>query len=236
MVSTDAVAAKPRCAVQPFFLDTPRGPMFAVHRQPADAAALRGHVLVVAGFNEEMNRCRSMLTLLAEHLAALGFGTLVIDLHGTGDSAGGYVDGRWEAWRDDIALARAWLDARPGGCVALLGVRLGAMLAAEALRNFQQHGRRIAGTNFALEVQSHHLEQRHCAVQRAGAFGARETVQHFGVGRQHHLEGVGRFLHCGQHEARAQALALEPQGIAHGIECAIGAIYRQQDFHGSSPK
>jgi exosortase A-associated hydrolase 2 len=135
MVSTEGVAAKPRCAVQPFFLDTPRGPMFAVHRQPADAAALRGHVLVVPGFNEEMNRCRSMLTLLAEHLAAIGFGALVIDLHGTGDSAGAYVDGRWDAWREDIALARASLDARPGACVGYLGVRLGAMLAADALRD-----------------------------------------------------------------------------------------------------
>jgi hypothetical protein len=68
--------ASPRCAALPFFLDTPSGPMFCLHRTPANAE-LRGSVLFIPAFNEEMNRCRSMLTLQAESLAAQGIGSLV---------------------------------------------------------------------------------------------------------------------------------------------------------------
>lgn len=117
--------------LQPFFLDVPGGRRFAVQHRPAAGAQVRGHVLVAAPFNEEMNRCRSMLTLQALAFARLGFGTLLIDLHGTGDSDGDYRDGRWSGWLDDLRHAQAWLGAQPGGCRGLLGVRLGAMLASE---------------------------------------------------------------------------------------------------------
>lgn len=119
--------------VEPFFLPTPGGPLFAVLHRPADSVPLRGHVLVVPPFNEEMNRCRSMVTLQARELAQRGFATLLLDLHGTGDSAGEHGDARWAIWLDNLRAALAWLAARPGGCVALLGIRLGAILAAEVI-------------------------------------------------------------------------------------------------------
>lgn len=115
----------------PFFMETPSGRLFAVHHQPAAGVALRGNVLCALPFNEEMNRCRSMVTLQAQALAKIGIGTLVVDLFGTGDSEGGYVDARWDIWLDNLASSHAWLQARPGGCVALWGIRLGAILAAE---------------------------------------------------------------------------------------------------------
>lgn len=117
--------------VEPFFLDTPGGRAFAVHHRPRDSATIRGNVLCVPPFNEEMNRCRSMMTLQAQALVALGFGTLVIDLHGTGDSAGDYRDARWQIWLEDIHAARRWLEMQAGGLSAILGVRLGAVLAAQ---------------------------------------------------------------------------------------------------------
>ena len=119
--------------VEPFFLPTPGGPVYAVLHRPADTVPLRGHVLVVPPFNEEMNRCRSMVTLQARELAQRGFATLLLDLHGTGDSAGEHGDARWAIWQDNLRAALAWLAARPGGCVALLGIRLGAILAAELM-------------------------------------------------------------------------------------------------------
>jgi exosortase A-associated hydrolase 2 len=119
--------------VEPFFLPTPGGPAFAVLHHPAAGVAPRGHVLVVPPFNEEMNRCRSMVTLQAREFAKQGFGTLLLDLHGTGDSAGEHGDARWAIWLDNLKAALAWLQARPGGCVALLGIRLGAILAAEVM-------------------------------------------------------------------------------------------------------
>jgi len=117
--------------LHPFFLDSPEGRLFAVHHRPASQVAERGHVLCVPPFNEEMNRCRSMVTLQARALAEAGFGTLVIDLHGTGDSAGDFADARWDTWLRNLSQAKAWLDAQAGGCVGLLGIRLGAVLAAQ---------------------------------------------------------------------------------------------------------
>jgi len=117
--------------VEPFFMASPSGRLYAAHHRPANRSGERGHVLCVPPFNEEMNRSRSMMTLLAKALAALGFGTLVLDLYGTGDSDGDYRDARWSKWLDDVRAAQAWLQQQPGGLTAVLGVRLGAMLAAE---------------------------------------------------------------------------------------------------------
>lgn len=122
-------------ACHPFFLQTPAGRLFALHTMPRQGVACRGQVLFVAPFNEEMNRCRSMVTLQAQAFAAAGLGTLVLDLFGTGDSEGHYADGRWDLWLDNLAAGADWLRQQPGGCVALWGVRLGAILAA------QLHGR-----------------------------------------------------------------------------------------------
>lgn len=128
-----AGAAIGAVAVEPFFLPVPGGSAFAVLHHPAAGVPPRGHVLVVPPFNEEMNRCRSMVTLQAQALAKRGFGTLLLDLHGTGDSPGEFGDARWSLWQRDLQAALQWLDARPGGCVAVLGIRLGAILAAELL-------------------------------------------------------------------------------------------------------
>lgn len=122
-------AAGTQIEVEPFFLDTPGGRVFVVHHAPK---ALNGHVLCVPGFNEEMNRCRSMLTLQARELAAHGIGTMVIDLFGTGDSDGEYVEARWERWLENLSAAGQWLQER-GGLVALLGIRLGVILAVDWL-------------------------------------------------------------------------------------------------------
>jgi exosortase A-associated hydrolase 2 len=115
-----------------FFLDAPSGRILAVHHLPGELQVVRGHILVIPAFNEEMNRCRSMLALQAQDFAALGYGTLVIDLHGTGDSDGEYRDARWAVWLDDIRVALSWLMEQEGGLTAILGVRLGAILAAQA--------------------------------------------------------------------------------------------------------
>jgi exosortase A-associated hydrolase 2 len=115
---------------EPFFLDTPSGRLFAVHHRPADAARTRGQVLCAPPFNEEMNRCRSVMTLQAQAFAKIGFGTLVLDLLGTGDSEGQFVDARWPLWLNNLSAGKVWLDAQAGGCSVIWGIRLGAILAA----------------------------------------------------------------------------------------------------------
>lgn len=118
-------------APQPFFLTTSEGRLFAVYHEPV--GAIRGNVLVVPAHNEEMNRCRSMVTMQAQELARHGVGTLVVDLFGTGESDGQYNDARWELWLDNVRQARAWLGNKPGDCLALLGIRLGVPLAFESI-------------------------------------------------------------------------------------------------------
>lgn len=130
-MARETTAGAPGVVCHPFFLDSPQGPLFAVHHRPPEGIAVRGHVLCAAPFNEEMNRCRSMMTLQAAAWARLGYGTLVLDLLGTGDSAGGFVDARWSLWLDNLSSAMDWLDTQAGGCRVLWGLRLGAILATE---------------------------------------------------------------------------------------------------------
>lgn len=120
----------------PFFLPGDHGRIFAVHHEPAGEVSQCGHVLVVPSFNEEMNRCRSMVTILAQALARHGVGTLVVDLHGTGESDGEYGDARWGTWIGDIRKGIEWLDSRPGGCISLLGIRTGVPLAVAAMQGY----------------------------------------------------------------------------------------------------
>lgn len=116
---------------QPFFLDTPDGRLFAIHHRPDEGVAVRGQVLCVLPFNEEMNRSRSMVTLQAQAFAAQGWGTLVVDVLGTGDSEGDFVDARWDAWQRNLEAALHWLHAQPGGVRWVWGIRLGALIASE---------------------------------------------------------------------------------------------------------
>jgi len=120
--------------VEPGFLEGQAGRLFAVLHRPGEGQpSLRGFVLCLQGFNEEMNRCRSMVTLQAQAFAAQGLATLVLDLFGTGDSEGDHGDARWEIWQADVKCALQHLQAMQLPVVALWGVRLGAILAAQLM-------------------------------------------------------------------------------------------------------
>ena len=119
------------CQLCPLVLQGKTGPLIAFYHPPDAGVAARGDVLVVPAFAEEMNRCRSMVTLQAHALSALGMGTLVLDLHGTGDSAGEFDQATWDGWRSDMQCGLAWLRQHGRGCRTLLGIRLGALMAAQ---------------------------------------------------------------------------------------------------------
>ena len=78
------------------FLETAHGRIFCMHF-PARGAAPLGAVVVAPPFAEEMNKCRRMWTLLAAQLETAGIGTLIPDLHGTGESDGDFAAARWNA-------------------------------------------------------------------------------------------------------------------------------------------
>lgn len=69
------------------------------------------------------------MTLMAHRLAQSGHSCLIVDLHGTGDSEGGFAEARLETWLDDLERAVDWLLASGVSDINLLGIRFGACLA-----------------------------------------------------------------------------------------------------------
>lgn len=113
------------------YLTGSQGPLFAIYHPAARARHSRLGLVYVPPFAEEMNRSRRMAALQARCLAEIGVDVLLLDLFGTGDSAGEFGEARWEIWRNDVGRAVAWLGMRTEGQVGLWGVRLGALLAAD---------------------------------------------------------------------------------------------------------
>ena len=126
--------AAPELRPWPLLLQGSRGALAALYYGPAGAAPARGSVLVAPAFAEEMNRCRAMVAWQARRFAAQGIGTLVLDPCGTGDSAGEFSQATWTDWRADLLLGADWIDRHGGGCTAILGVRLGAIMAAQIVQ------------------------------------------------------------------------------------------------------
>ena len=120
-----------RCKLQPILLDGDRGSLVAFYHPPAEGVAPKGDVMLVPAFAEEMNRCRSMVTMQAQALSELGMGSLVLDMRGTGDSPGEFEQADWDGWRMDLQRGIAWLRQHGNGCGTLWGVRLGALMAAQ---------------------------------------------------------------------------------------------------------
>lgn len=118
-------------APQPLFIDRGGNALFAVYYPPAGNGDQCW--LCVPPFGEEMNRSRPMVTAQARVLAQLNVATLVIDLYGTGDSDGELVDAGWDDWRQDIHAALDWLTERGLRCAGLWAIRLGMLLALDAL-------------------------------------------------------------------------------------------------------
>jgi exosortase A-associated hydrolase 2 len=118
--------------VKPLSLDGAAGPLFAVYYPPMAGTARRAGVIYVPPFAEEMNRSRRMAALQARALAAQGIGVLLLDLFGTGDSAGDFAEARWATWLADILAAADWLESEARAPVGLWGLRLGALLTAAA--------------------------------------------------------------------------------------------------------
>jgi exosortase A-associated hydrolase 2 len=128
-------------APEPFFLPVTRGRRFCISHAPPDARAPAGAIVYVHPFAEEMNKARRMAALQARALAQAGWHVLQIDLFGCGDSEGEFDAATWEDWRNDVVLAAAWLRARTGSAPVLWGLRVGALLACEAVA----HVERVAG-------------------------------------------------------------------------------------------
>lgn len=117
-----------REAIKPFFLDGPNGRLFATY---FGAASTRAHVLHLPAAFDEMNKSRHVVAKQARALSEKGYGVLVVDPFGTGDSEGEFGDASWTRWRGDFGAALQWLRERFDAPIALWGLRLGGLMALD---------------------------------------------------------------------------------------------------------
>ena len=110
---------------------------------PKDSSSEAGNVLYVHAFASEMLASRNVIADVSRQLAELGFGVLVVDLYGCGDSSGDFGDARWQVWRDDLQVAARWLQEQGGERLTLWGLRLGALLALDFATHSQETYERI---------------------------------------------------------------------------------------------
>lgn len=118
---------------QAFFLPAGDGQRFCIFT-PAHGVAVKGAILYLHPFAEELNKTRHLVAEQVRLLAAAGYSTLQIDLKGCGDSSHDFGDASWTDWLDDVRLAITWLLAQTQAPLWLWGLRAGALLAAEAGR------------------------------------------------------------------------------------------------------
>ncbi len=123
-----------RPPAEPFFLDTALGRRFCLYYPPIGGMQQSQAFIYLHPFAEEMNKSRRMAALQAKAFAAAGLGVLQIDLYGCGDSEGDFGDATWEIWKDDVACARQWLIRKGFRSIHFWGLRLGALLALDYVR------------------------------------------------------------------------------------------------------
>lgn len=122
-----------------FFLPTRSGSLFCLYHAP-QGPVLRGQVLHLHPFAEELNTCRRVSAQFARALASVGFAVLQFDMYGCGDSEGDFGDATWTTWRNNAHAALAELHRRAGkpteaAPLWLWGVRSGALLTADMLQD-----------------------------------------------------------------------------------------------------
>jgi len=119
--------------MEPFFVPSPRGPLFAWRHVPATPRAARACAVVCNPFGEEFVLAHRSLHTLAKQLERSGVRAVRFDWSGSGDSAGEADAISLEAWREDLRLVMDAAEERAPRreAFALVGVRLGAALALE---------------------------------------------------------------------------------------------------------
>lgn len=127
--------------VSPRFIDSVAGRIFTLYFAPS--IPVRGAILYLPPFAEEMNRCRALVAAQARAFADAGYACLLLDYFGTGDSAGELVDASWSAWQADVLTATDWLEKITTMPVTLWGCRLGALLATDMASQYPERYTRL---------------------------------------------------------------------------------------------
>lgn len=132
-----------RYSLIPAFLPGTAGNLFSLYYQPDESLSKKHIIVFFPPFADEFNKSRRMISLQAQQLASMGFGVLIVDLYGTGDSEGDFADARMEIWRSDMNYILQWLNKRNVNAITLWGMRLGALLAVDSIPIFSNYPTRL---------------------------------------------------------------------------------------------
>lgn len=123
--------------MNPFYFGTSEHRLYGVFHPPAGSAPRDCGVVLCYPLGQEYMRCHRAFRQLTTLLTKAGYPVLRFDYFGTGDSGGESVEGDLDRWVADIRFAVDELEDTAGvSTVSLIGLRLGASLAARAT-----HGR-----------------------------------------------------------------------------------------------
>lgn len=121
--------------MNPFFFGTSQQPLLGIHHAPRAQSARKFGVVLCYPMGQEYMRSHRAFRQLAMLLTRAGFHVLRFDYRGTGDSAGDERDASFTRWATDVGLAIEELKDSSGlDEVALVGLRIGASLAASVAR------------------------------------------------------------------------------------------------------
>jgi len=95
-----------------------------------EAVDIRGTLLFLHPFAEEMHMARRNVAVQARALASSGYRVMLPDLTGCGDAEGDFSDARWGVWLADARAALDHLHLLSDTPVTLWGLRLGGLLAS----------------------------------------------------------------------------------------------------------
>jgi len=111
---------------------------------PPKLSNRREGIVLCSPFGQENMRAHRSLRRLAINLSNLGYSVLRFDYRGTGDSAGTLAEVTAEDWQQDIRIAvQELIDIAAVPKVSLLGLRIGALLAAQIAANHQNISRLV---------------------------------------------------------------------------------------------
>lgn len=155
----------------PLYFGTGQRRLFGV-LDPAQARSSQARAAVICyPWGPEYIFAHRALRHLGRQLAVRGFNVLRFDYYGSGDSAGDEAEVRLSGWREDIVAAIEELkDISDAKSVALIGLRLGASLAAQIAASCRKDvaalvlwDPAISGTEHleVLEVEWTEMAQRH---------------------------------------------------------------------------
>ncbi len=118
----------------PFFINSPSGNLFALYHTPEEGTKLKRNILFIPPFAEELNRSRHMINRQARDFTKAGYGVLVLDLSGTGDSEGLLSEATIPRWQQDILAAVSWLKETSDQPPIFWAMRSGALIAANLIQ------------------------------------------------------------------------------------------------------